>query len=171
MRTVSVSSCPPLLVYIFLPLYHQFLLPLPLHFSLLPHLSLLPQAALVETDSRSDDLEKRNHLLEGEVADLRQNLKEQSQADEHIMALMNAKTKEWQVSCDPPASSFPPFVPPLISSSLFVLCSSFLPLDLRAWQKYLFMTIPLAVSLCFLFLLFLRQILLSKDLTTGLPIS
>ena len=124
MRTVSVSSRPPppLLVYNSLPLYcPPFLLPLPLHFSLLPHLS---QAALVETDSRSDDLEKRNHLLEGEVADLRQNLKEQSQADEHIMALMNAKTKEWQVGCDSPASS----------SSLSVLCSSFLPLNL-AWQK------------------------------------
>lgn len=91
----------------------------------------------METDSRSDDLEKRNHLLEGEVADLQQNLKEQSQADEHVMALMNAKTKEWQVSCDPPASS----------SSLSVLCSSFLPLDLRAWQKYILMTLPLAVSL------------------------
>lgn len=58
----------------------------------------------METDSRSDDLEKKNRLLEGEVADLRQNLKEQSQADEQIMALMNAKTKEWQVSCDPPSS-------------------------------------------------------------------
>ena len=69
-----------------------------------PHLPLLPQTALVETDSRSDDLEKKNRLLEGEVADLRQNLKEQSQADEQIMALMNAKTKEWQVSCDPPSS-------------------------------------------------------------------
>ena len=145
MRTVSVSSRPPppLLVYNFLPIYcPPFLLPLPLYFSLLPHLSLLSQAALVETDSRSDDLEKRNHLLEGEVADLRQNLKEQSQADEHIMALMNAKTKEWQVSCDSPAS----FVPPLLSSSLSVLCSSFLPLDL-AWHKYFLMIIPLAVSL------------------------
>ena len=58
----------------------------------------------METDSRSDDLEKKNRLLEGEVADLRQNLKEQSQADEQIMALMNAKTKEWQVSCDLPSS-------------------------------------------------------------------
>ena len=90
----------------------------PFNFSLLPHLSLPPQAALVETDSRSDDLEKRNHLLEGEVADLRQSLKEQSQADEHIMALMNAKTKEWQVSCDPRASSFPS--PSLRPFSLFL---------------------------------------------------
>ena len=117
MRTVSASSCPPpLLVYDSLPLYCLFLLPLPLHFSLLPHLSLLPQAALVETDSRSDDLEKRNHLLEGEVADLRQNLKEQSQADEHIMALMNTKTKEWQVSCDPPALSLLSFPLPFLYS-------------------------------------------------------
>ena len=108
--------------------------------------SVLPQAALVETDSRSDDLEKRNHLLEGEVADLRQNLKEQSQADEHIMALMNTKTKEWQVSCDSPASSFPSSFLCPSSCSLSVLRSSFLPLDL-AWHKYFLMIIPLAVSL------------------------
>ena len=121
MRTVfPLALLLPFLYYNSLPLYcPPFLLPLPLYFSLLPHLSLLPQAALVETDSRSDDLEKRNHLLEGEVADLRQNLKEQSQADEHIMALMNAKTKEWQVSCDPPASSFPSTS--LRPSSLFLL--------------------------------------------------
>ena len=101
MECVCSSLPPPLL-----PSLSTF------HFSFLslhtppffPHLALLPQAALVETDSRSDDLEKKNRLLEGEVADLRQNLKEQSQADEQIMALMNAKTKEWQVSCDLPSS-------------------------------------------------------------------
>lgn len=98
----TCSSLPPP----FLPslsTFHFFFLSL--HTSpVFHHLAFLPQAALVETDSRSDDLEKKNRLLEGEVADLRQNLKEQSQADEQIMALMNAKTKEWQVSCDPPSS-------------------------------------------------------------------
>ena len=79
-----------------------------------PPLALLPQAALVETDSRSDDLEKKNRLLEGEVAYLRQNLKEQSQADEQIMALMNAKTKEWQVDVTFP---LPDFLPSFLPSS------------------------------------------------------
>lgn len=100
---VHISSLPPPSLFVHTSsLYFPFLILLPSYFSLFS--LLFPQAALVETDSRSDDLEKKNRLLEGEVADLRQNLKEQSQADEQIMALMNAKTKEWQVSCDPPSS-------------------------------------------------------------------
>lgn len=51
----------------------------------------------MEADSRTDELERRNQLLEGELVDLQQRMKEQSEADDRIMALVNAKTKEWQV--------------------------------------------------------------------------
>lgn len=51
----------------------------------------------MEADSRTDELERRNQLLEGELGDLQQRMKEQSEADDRIMALVNAKTKEWQV--------------------------------------------------------------------------
>ena len=132
---LSPSSSP------FIPLYFPFLLPLPSYSSLL---SLLPQAALVETDSRSDDLEKKNRLLEGEVADLRQNLKEQSQADEQIMALMNTKTKEWQVDVTFPLPDL--LLPPDPLSSYFSL-SLPPPLFFRSCSLSLDFLFPLSLLL------------------------
>ena len=51
----------------------------------------------MEADARSDGLQVKSDVLEGQVADLQDRLAQQSHADDHIMALVSSKAQEWEV--------------------------------------------------------------------------
>lgn len=55
------------------------------------------QSALVESDSRCDELETKNKLLEGRVADLQEQLTQQTMTDDHIVNLVQTRAQEWEV--------------------------------------------------------------------------
>ena len=68
-----------------------------IHASILKLVSLVLQRALTVSDSRCDELETRNSLLEAQVSDLQERLNDQSGADQQIMTMISSKAKEWEV--------------------------------------------------------------------------
>ena len=68
-----------------------------IHTSILNLVSLVLQRALTVSDSRCDELETRNSLLEAQVSDLQERLNDQSGADQQIMTMISSKAKEWEV--------------------------------------------------------------------------
>lgn len=51
----------------------------------------------MESDSRCDEMDTHNKLMEGRVSDLQEQLTQQTVTDDHIVNLVHTRAQEWEV--------------------------------------------------------------------------